>query len=296
MGYTEWALAVMALGFIVIGCLASARWFQSMSMNLIEWQSKLNVPLALENVVRRRVARRLRWQAIGFLVGLGAAFAVAKLENMPDTLWLFWICAAGSVCGGAFATALISLIGEVRRRDSSVRVARLQRVIPRDYVAPALHVAIWCAFFLVGAALVVSWVVVGRLALLPAAVLVLLAGIALVFYELASRAICRHKQFAASAEELMWDDAFRSQALRDMISAPVYAIIFGASLTIVLVERSRGSSGWPIPVELLTLVALIVGSRFSRTTHSRYLDRLWRGARLPERPLVELTDAEAATR
>jgi hypothetical protein len=256
------------------------------------------VPAEIEQRVTARLLRRERLLTIGGLVGIAAATGVALLLPAGfDAPYVGVLLFAGAGVGGSAAAALASSTSELSP-ITGPRVARSTVPAHADYV-PTLErlgsrlLPPLALLTLVAAAVALNVGALGEARLTPAylwssvgAWLAYAAVAALVFAELLAGRILRTGQQATNTTNLAWNDALRSQALRDLSTAP---IVFGFSSIVVIffdvgsLSDYQGAGALAAVVGLVLLVliatagcALLVVDLVSKP-QQHYWRRLWAG-------------------
>lgn len=237
-------------------------------------------------VVARRLGHRTTAGALGMsLALLGPALllpgdlVVGRLE-----LGVPLLLGAGFL-GAAVGTAAHTLLLARRPATAGPRVARPRDVSLADYVSPlerwSTVVAVSLAPVLAAVALLVPRV---PGASEPDLGLVLTAAVLPPLALAAALVVCRLvlalPQPATSSLELAWDDALRSQSLRDVLTVPLYAGLMGTVLlaahTAMSLPDRLASLAVPVVVlgAMLLLGLLLVVTLASRPwRHARR--RLW---------------------
>jgi hypothetical protein len=118
-------------------------------------------------------------------------------------------------------------------------------------------------------------------ATIAAAALTLLSVASLVLLEVFGRRIVERPQPAGSPAELAWDDALRSVALRDLVTAPIAVGLYGVTLGIVALANALPISAVAAAVlsgvAMCTFAAVVLALVVSITNkpQQHYLRRLW---------------------
>ena len=241
--------------------------------------------------VVRRLRERTSAATVGLLLGFWLAAAVVPPDAPPGEEFVvgvaFPLTVGAGFVGMALAVAAYALVAARRGPASDApRVARTREVRLGDYVnglerwATAVVCLVPAAAGLVMVVLLadpdaagVDPLRIGLLALLPPALLVLSSG--------AGGAVLNARRTVSSPEELAWDDALRSQSLRDIVNAPLFA---GVTATLWLgIEAARAipdqqlaagaAALWVLAVlgNLLVLLVVVLASRPAR----HFRRRLW---------------------
>lgn len=220
--------------------------------------------------VARRLQGRLTAGVVGAVSGLALAVLVVPADGpdgavpspaVPSVIGLAFV-------GLALATAAHSLV--VSRRPVAAdgpRVARGRDVGLADYVNGFERRSAVVVSLLPGVVALVAGgaVVTGLLEAPPVRVglLVLLAvvpPVVLVGSLGLVRAVLTARQPAGSTEELAWDDALRSLALRDVISVPLYAGLVATVLAGAEIAVNLPPALAPAATGVLVLGLLLVGT------------------------------------
>lgn len=269
-------IAVIGLGVSFVPVYGRWRAYQQSSY------LRLDLPSRLQQAVSARLMARERGGIIGALVVGGAtvlAFSTGAIDIDPTLTVLFLI---GAVFAGVgLGTATAALTGKKQVPSDRPRVARSGVATVADYIAPIERVGAWVV---VAIAVVLAVVVAvaqpasGRL-LVPTVLFAVTAALALLLFEVASRRIVDASQPAGSTAEMIWDDALRSSAIRDLVTAPLALAVYGTVFAVFsLADQGVGAtavagyigSGFAIAALVTTLLASVV-SRPRRY----FLARLW---------------------
>jgi hypothetical protein len=286
MNYYDLVIGILAAACVVLIGLSFARPYQTLLVALLSSNLELGVPTILDAPIRARAVRRDRWATIGGLIGLMVAWLGFQLVGTTTTQVVTWSCLALAWLGYGIGVALASRVSEFQQVKTTVRLARIRVVSVRDYVSPALQVLAWTNWGIALAIIVSAALSMrspdesqARAALIPAAIIVAAVGVSLVLFEFVSRSIVGRAQPAGSTDELMWDDALRSRALRDILTAPLRSVPF-AALAVRDAGLGRGTdSGWLTAEIVGVFFAFLAFAIVFRGTRTRYFDRLWSGAR-----------------
>jgi len=242
----------------------------------------LGVPEHLE----ARLASRIRGSRLAFALGSAAGLVITTtvlvLNGAPsndENPALIWLLVGGVVAGGSLASAIYALTAKPVLPEGE-RVARSGAVSLNDYLDPVdligARVAVGAGILALGVAL---WL--APAAVSPAAILiVVLAAVSLVFFEIAIRRILDRPQPAGSTSELAWDDALRGLSMRNIASAPMSFGVWGG-LAVLLNVWIDGAfplaSGFAGGAALVLFLATFAAAAWSIATKppQRYLRRLW---------------------
>lgn len=250
---------------------------------VLRFQSSVGVDLSQEmgQKLRKRMLRNRRSSLVGGAIGiLVSAFVISTQTADPGALETMSIAAA-AFAGPALAVSITTLLTTRTPADSRVRYARSQAVELSDYVpaterwlarGPATLAVLYFAAWGLGVwfELIPSG---GRAALIGGAILSAISVASLLIFEIAGRRIVAMGNRVGSPEELVWEDAIRSQTVRDITSAPalvgLYAIVY--SLPYLL---DQGFLGWiGVAASAGVLVVLLITITLRPERH--FLRRLW---------------------
>lgn len=267
------SLALIALSFVP--------YYARYSVLRYAQRLELRLPSHLEGVMGRRLMARMRAGAIGAAVFVAASSAALAWFVEPDIrsnlVGLLVIGAA--FVGIGVGTAVAALAASSSVAPDQPRVARAGAVAVKDYLAPVELVG--ARVVVAGAVLLLVWVTVftSRYASVDYVGITMFSVfgvLSLVLFEVASRRIVDQSQPAGSTAELVWDDAIRASALRDLVTAPlalgVYSLLFG----FVSVADANGDVVFGLlgGIVFVALLAAAIVSRVTRT-QSYFVRRLW---------------------
>lgn len=289
--------ALAALGLAVTIALTFIPSFQVWLLERAGRRIGLGVPADLDASFRLRMGRRIRASSVGCLVGLALALVLALvfpesglLSGRPVFLVYYGLIAL-SVVGSDIGVAVVSLASTGRRHDERPRVARLRVTRVGDYLPPLLfRLAVATAVCSVVTVALMIVLVAGRLgvgAVIAGVALVVGAGGAELAFPVVARRIVAQGRPTVDTDEMVWDDALRSEALRDLLSAPLQALAFGAWYSVIGTIDSVGA--WILIPSFASLGLVAVFNIALRNNRDWFLFRLWPGAR-------RRTDDEEAAR
>jgi hypothetical protein len=268
-----------------------------------EWQAErlgkvvgLGVPVELEGTMRRRMADRLLFGCLGGLVGFvvadallvaaartdGATASWPLLFAAPPSLQVVraWALLAASIAGFSIGTVLAAFAAAFEA-DDRPRIARLAPVRLSSYMPVVARLLAWVLVLpAVASAVLVSGTVEGlnSVSLTLLVLLVVVALVCLGSFEILGRRLTARGQPAATTDELVWEDAWRSSALRSILEAGLVSL-FMTAMAPVAWSSSRGGPQWFwIPVALFTVGYLLLAAMLKQT-RTWYLGTLWPGAR-----------------
>jgi len=270
--------AVLIVALVVI--LATSRL--ATSVRNLGRAVGLAVPEALEAKLGSRIRGSRLTFTLGSLVGLAVTTAALVLSGAPsddENPALIWLLAGGVVAGGSLASAIYALTAKPVLPEGE-RIARSGAVTLNDYLDPVDLVG---ARLAVGAGILslgVALLVVPETVSAAAALIVVLAAVSLVFFEIAIRRILDRPQPAGSTAELAWDDALRGLSMRNIASAPMSFGVWGGLavlLNVWLDGTSPLASGFAGGAALVLFLATFAAAAWSIATKppQRYLRRLW---------------------
>jgi hypothetical protein len=277
--------AIVATLVLVLHLIPAYRAFAARRFGRAVWLAMPTGDLLAS--VERRVGRRAVAGAVGGLAAL--AIIVAGLSTVRvseyDDFAATWVLVGGFFVGIAIGSAVNVLTEPRRAAGESLQYARAEAVDLGDYVAPIERQGariVVVASVVVGAALAVLSATVdeGGLSGLGGALVVVAFGLAaLVLFEVGSRRLLARGRPAGSPTELAWDDALRSSALRDLVTAPLALGFY--SLLVLGGELANRYTGDVAVAGAVFLVVVIVGGFaalvFVMVTRPQrhYLRRLW---------------------
>jgi hypothetical protein len=214
--------------------------------------------------VERRVGRRAVAGPLGGLFAL--AIIVAGLSAVgvseDDDFAATWVLVGGFFVGIAIGSAANALTDRGAAPAGSVNYARAEAVQLSDYVAPVerqgARIVVVAAVVVVGILSMLSATAdeSGLTGLSGALVVVAFGVVALALFELGSRHLLARGRPAGSPTELAWDDALRSSALRDLVTAPLALGFYG--LLVLGGELANGYEGDTATAGMALLVAIVV--------------------------------------
>lgn len=296
--------ALLAIG----GALSFVPDWQTWRLSRLGLAVGLGVPADLEDTLRARF--RLRGVAsaigglLGFLVGLAALAFVVRESGDPtfqdarfhsSVIGLYAVAAASSI-GVAGGSAWAS-IRSVTVRGDGPRVARLKVLRVSDFLPPLVRYGTWALAGLAIATVVIVWIgemPAARRLQAPSFVLVALGVVGVVVFEVLAHRVLARGRPAAGTDELVWDDALRSEALRALLIAPLQALALGTLYSFAIPPLS-GISAFALFPALIGVAGVFVVSGCYRLTRTWYLQSLWPGARrrTPEEEARRITAATA---
>ncbi len=286
---------VLAVAATVVAAVVLAwTWVPAGGRSLLRGTARradLALPVHHREQVVRRLQERTTAATAGLLLGFWVAVAVLPPDPAPgDDLAVpvaFPLPMGAGFVGMALAAAAYAVVTARRTPTSDApRVARTRDVGVGDYVngierwGTAVTCVVPAAIGLLLAVLMadptatsVDPLRLGLLALVPPALLVLSLA--------AAGVVLDARRTVSSPEELAWDDALRSQALRDIVSMPMYAGLIATLWLGLEVARAIpderlaiGAAGLWVLVALGTMLVLLVVVLASRPARHFRL-RLW---------------------
>jgi hypothetical protein len=286
-----WLLGAYALVLLGTAVLTRVVSFQDWLVSRLATRVGLGVPVDLDARIRERVRRRTVAGSVGGLIGLAVAvaavFSISRSGLQPvvtnghfSTLAVIEIYAtlAASATGTGAGVAWAALHAESPRPDEP-SLARSPAVTVVDYLPPILRVGAWPLVGLTVAAVVMVGLVTGPTPWIIAGAATVAVGVAsLTGFEIVSRRIVTKGRPTSGTDELVWDDALRSEALRDILYSPLLAVFLG-----MLWSLAGSGNGLPAPFALipggLCLAGAVLYSFVYRNTRTWYLEELWPGSR-----------------
>lgn len=232
------------------------------------WAARQGLPVRPEDlswITHRRTARALSFAAgavAGLLATLPARLAVPALAQPPLQVWSWAVLA---IIGGAVALAGHALRSSRPRGDRTLRVAHSSAPQLTDYISPRVLVTTRALVGLSALAALVS-------ALLPVwrgtglgvdesgpvwvGLAVLLSG--WVFAELVGRRIVAGPQPEVDPLDLAWNDAVRSEQVRDAFSVPISLSIVAAGLAALPADSAVPGPSWTLVPTMALLAWLLL--------------------------------------
>lgn len=240
---------------------AIGRWWWAQGDNAASsahaFARKVDLALAdrTEEVVTARLVRRERAAVFGGCLGAlaAAALAAARTDEAASGYRLFGVMLC-FLAGRALGFGVVAWRESVSRAADGPRLARATVPTHGDYVARHERVSAWAvavlAFLGAGALLVVERTngfddaLHGAVPVGLALAVLVVPGLTIAVDEVLARRLLARPQVASTTLELAWDDALRARALRDMVTVPLSAGLFGLLALIGLVgDRVEGT--WP---------------------------------------------------
>lgn len=287
-------LVIAALATVAGAVLLTWTWVQAGGRSLLRSAARkadLAPPVHDGGEVVRRLQERTSAATVGLVLGFWLAVAFVPPdpplgeEFVPPVA--FPLAIGAGFVGSAVAAAVYALLAARRAPVfDAPRVARTRKVGLGDYVNGLERWGTVVACLVPMAAGLVLAVVLanpdaagivplslGLLTLVPPALLVLSLA--------AGGAVLNARRTVSSPERLAWDDALRSQSLRDILNLPMYAgliatLWLGLEAALAIPDEQfalRAAALWVV-VAMGTLVAMTVVLLLSRPArHFRH--RLW---------------------
>jgi hypothetical protein len=250
----------------------------------------LTLPARLGDTLRRRTVSQQRSYLLGGAIGIAASAATvgSAPQSLPEHL-ILWTLFGGTFTGAAIAMAVGALFSARPRLGDHERLARATAVGLNDYLAPldrwTARVPVVLAVVAIPLSLIgaeVGWTaVVSQPMLISGGILSAMAASSLVVFEVAARRIVAKGRVIGSMEELVWDDAFRFQVLRDLRFAPLvlsaYALgLTGSALGIMSAGVEEANSiSFGVFATLLACTFIALWAARAAKTQRHFLRRLW---------------------
>jgi hypothetical protein len=292
MTFWDWYASALAAVFVVlIGLSYLPTWQRILVLSIGWYAGELGIPDALDAKLRRRVSIRSRWGCVGAVTGLLAVFVPIRLAGAHLEYELLLVVLGFVLLGQGLGVAVSSLVLQLTAASDGPRIARTRVVVVRDYIPLPLQLFSWLAWA-AGCAVTVIGSVSGAVPV-PSIVIISFAGLLLILFEIGARAIVRRGQPAGSTDELIWDDALRSSALRDMLQAALIPVVLA---TIAFLQSDGAPKGPWIWTEVSIVLAFVLAESVTyRLTRRYYLERLWPNARRRTRQEEAERDARLET-
>lgn len=285
---------LIAIGLILIMAIA---WLvgRSQQKNAVQRFSRkfgLEVPEGMEPVIRAGVMARHTGALVGTIITEVIAVVVLLVFPGFQLLSIWWTLFASYLVGAGVGSAVAILFAERKREQGVIRVARMSAVTIDDYVPPLQS---WFSRICVVLGILAFagdiWLTVGSSAayLSPVSgVLVGLAIVMLVVYEIVSRRSVSKGALAGSTLELAWDDGLRSYALSNLnimvALIPLYSLIGYDTLWVngpyshiknLVSQPALGVYGGLLPIGASVLVLCMVAIVTRIRARQYFLRRLW---------------------
>jgi hypothetical protein len=283
-------LAAAAVYYIVTAVLAVASDYPTWQLERLAVRVGLGVPADLDERVpaqmRRRTVNRSVGGLIGLLIGVAAGAVAVRLglvtpsdsdDSFPLVV-LVTLIAAFSELGVVLGLARAALRSETPR-PGEVRVARPVAVTVGDYVPTALRAGVLVLLVLAAATTTILVVTTGAAAwVVPGVALVIVGVVGQVAFAIVSRRIVARGRSTSSTDELVWDDALRSETLREFLYLPVYFVVLGTWYTLLAPGGAVAAPLAFLPAGSALALVVVVNLLY-RSTRTRYLHELWPGSR-----------------
>jgi hypothetical protein len=268
-------------------------------------EAEIGVPRALAEALQKRATNRARWGAVSAVAAMLLLYSALVVSGVAMTPSLYLLCLATSIIGYSFAVACVSLRFEGALSESTVRLARLRRVRIGDYVGPWPRALAWITVAFGGVLTVADFLTVAAGhsnhsafdLFLPSLCTVGAGIVGLALFEIGARAIVRRAQPAGSTDELVWDDALRASAIRDLLGTAVFTVYAGSLAAFVLSRLAPEGTGLAFLLRIGALGLWVLYTVANRDSRARYLEKLWPGARrrtAEERADLERVEARAS--
>jgi hypothetical protein len=286
VSYIDWMIVGGAILLALLLPLSFLPRFARYSLAQLPGAGGELPPASLLPSITRRLAVQTRVTATAGIVALVGAYAVLRVGSPATNADLYVALATAGVTVG-LAEAIFSTRQQLRRPDTSVRLARLRVVTINDYVSSWSRILAWVTVA-IGVTIVLirdsqalggaNGTTAGTLrALVPTSVVALFALVGLAMFELVGRAIVARSQPAGSPEELVWDDAQRASSLLNLLQVPVQFGAYGL-LWLVITSQPRSDSPYSVILGSLSagLFVGVIGCLIALLdSRSRYRRRLW---------------------
>lgn len=291
MGTFYWSIVGVYLT-IGIGVLIVNARPHAQERAVLKLAQSVGIPLPerLGDTIRRRILSSRRGNVVGGMVGVVlSTWAIAS--EMPSEQFVLGpvVVVGGALAGSAVGISIAAILSARRGSDNRVRYARALAVKLDDYVSSTER---WLArgsgalavVSLIAGTVCVSlgwanyasnWSIVRSIAF------ALIVTAALAVFEVAGRRIVAMGNHAGSPEELVWEDATRSLALRDVASAPAFLGLYGILLGNIGLATGGPNAGSPgiavvaaglgVATVLIAVVMLVAALQPQRY----FLRRLW---------------------
>lgn len=284
-------LAGLAVYFIVTAVLAVASDYPTWQLERLAVRVGLGVPADLDDRVTAQMRRRTVNQSVGGLIGLvvgvAACAAAVRFGLLPfgdlegsslQIVVLADLVAAATELGVVFGLARAALRSEAPRPDE-IRVARAVAVTVGDYVPPILR---WGVLVLLGLTAVTTALIIAATGaatwVIPGIALLVVGIVSQIAFAVVSRRVVTRGRSTSGTDAMVWDDALRSETLREFLYLPVYFVVLGTWYTLLNPGGGIVAPFAFIPAGL-GLALVVVVNLIYRSTRTWYLEELWPGSR-----------------
>ena len=296
MTVSLWSLTIFLVASLaVLFALTYSAKSRSRAVARLSQSVGLAVPDEHRDALAARAARRSRASVLGAFFGtalvvlgfLSGVIPSSEANGDPVDIWVL----LGGYFVGLAVGAMINALTFHNPVPHGSRIARSGAVDLGDYLAPVdlvgARVSVAIGVIVLGVA--VALFAMGAVPLNPllsvSALVIGLAVISLIIFEVGARRIINRAQPVGSQTELAWDDALRSSNIREVATAPICLGLWGALAVLISLINQ------PIPQNLggnLLFVALLLGFfalitlavvaaaiSLSSRPQQHYLLRLW---------------------
>lgn len=301
MNYFDWVTLALAVTLAVVCGVSFSAGYARRSLQHLPGSGGGLPPASLLPSIMRRLGFQTRFSAAAALVALLTTYLLLRRGSPTAAMADVYVAVAAAGIALGLGVAISSLTQQLRRPDTSIRLARLRVATINDYISVWNRIFAWVLIAAVVAIVVIrdqqalekTFTASVIADLLPTNILATLAILGLALFEIAGRAIVSRPQPAATSEELVWDDALRASTLQGLLYGPV---VYGAYDLLLVVIRGVvwDNSGRSIALFLLitaVIVCFFVNLLVLRETRERYLYRLWPHGPT-EREVVDVVDVE----
>jgi hypothetical protein len=250
----------------------------------------LDGPDGMEPAIRAGVMARHTGALVGTIITEAIAVVVLLLFPGFQLLSIWWALFAAYLIGAGVGSAMAILLAERKREQGVIRVARTSAVVVNDYVSP--FQSVFARFSVVVAVLAFAgdvWLTVSNSAgflSIVSGVLVALAIIMLVVYEIVSQRLVSKGALAGTTLELAWDDALRAYAASNLcVMVALVGLYSLIGYDTLLVQDNPNSHVYgeplfavytgflPIAATMAILIFIVLSTRIRSRQY--FLRRLW---------------------
>jgi hypothetical protein len=286
MSIVDWLAIGFASLLVVFIALTFTRWMGLFLLSGVARTRGIVPPDSLVDSLAQRLRIKNRVSAVLALIGLVGAAIVLHLtgaNQYSDIFIAYAVMGVGFVVG----TITVGVDQELRRPQTTVRVARLRVSSLGDYLGPLNRLLSWfvvaatVAFVLIQRSVAESSTSAEAVAAgrgLPATtVIAVITVLGAITFEVAGRAIVKRPQPAGSTSELIADDALRASTLQELLYLPIGFGGYGLVCWVITNHGIRDFTGEPAlgGAFFALFVGYVAYALLMRIDRTRYLNRLW---------------------
>jgi hypothetical protein len=284
------AIVLIAAGLILISMVSAAISQSRQKTTAARFSRRfgLEVPPGIDQALRLGLQARRIGGPIGTVAGVSIAMAFLLIFPGFPLLAAWWCLFGSYLLGAGLGATVATFIAEGRRESGVVRVARTTAVTVGDYVPPYQSVVRWFGVIVAGGAFAADcWLAAtdsGGYLSIVSGVLLGLAVLTLLVYEVVVHRVIRRGALAGTPLELAWDDALRSYALVNfnglvaliaLYSVVAYNTLVASATPHMASEPAYGVFVGLLPIAASAAIFILVGLMTSVGSRQHFLRRLW---------------------